>query len=71
MTKSEHVSECMNIKGLDPQAVSLRNDDNAFSTDDIVCNETASSWQPGGKIHFPHTHDAYHSGADSIDTRGS
>lgn len=43
MNKSEHVSECMNIKGLDPQAVSLRNDDNAFSTDDIVYNETASS----------------------------
>lgn len=70
MSESKQMSEYMNTKGLNPQAISLHFDDNAFSTDDIVCNDTARSWRPGGRIHFPHIHDAYHTGADSINTRG-
>lgn len=65
------MSEYMNTKGLDRQAISLYFDDSAFSTDDIVCNDTVRSRRPGGKIHSPPIHDAYHTGADSIDTRGS
>lgn len=64
------MSEYMNNKGLDPKAISLYFDDNAFSTDDIVLNDTVQSGGPGGEIHFPHIQDAYHTGADNINRRG-
>lgn len=65
------MSEYMNTKGLDPQAISLYFDDNAFSTDDTVRSDTVWSGRPGGKIHSHPIHDAYHTRADSINTRGS
>lgn len=71
MSESKQMSEYMNTKGLDPQAISLHFDDSAFSTDDIVCSDTVWSRRPGGKIHSPHIYDAYHTAADSINTRGS
>lgn len=71
MSESKQISEYMNTKGFDPEAISLDFDDNAFSTDDIVCNDSIQSGQPGGKIYTPHIHDAYHTGADSINSRGS
>lgn len=71
MSESKQTSEYMNTKGLDPQAISLHFDDNAFSTDDIVRNDTVRSGRSGGEIHSPHIHDAYHTGGDSINTRGS
>lgn len=45
-------------------------DDSAFSADDIVHTDGVQSRRPGGKIHSLHIHDAYHRGADSIDTQG-
>ncbi len=43
MNESKQIVEYMNTKGSDPQAISLHFDDNAFSTDDIVCNNTVWS----------------------------
>lgn len=47
------MSEYMNTKGRDPQAISLDFDDNAFSTDDIVCNETVGAGGQVVKFHSP------------------
>lgn len=54
------MNEYMNTKGLVPKAISLYFDDNAFSIDDIVLNDTVQNGGPSGKIHSPHIHDAYH-----------
>lgn len=52
MTESKQMSAYMNTKSVDPQAISLYFDDNAFSTVDIVCNDTVQSRQPGGENPF-------------------
>lgn len=47
MSESQQTSEYMNNKSLDPTALTLMTVH--FSRDDIVCNDTVRSGQPGGE----------------------